>query len=358
MVAANSPLPALGGEIYTLAQSGTNNVGLRGIKPQIIVQGHGTDISDLKALNGRAKRKLMTQYVILHLIDVATAKGDFRRVQQYWNAWHCQENLIKANGRIYGKYCKTRFCLLCLANRKADIINRYYPYLCCWEDPHFVTLTVKAIKAFQLEKWIGEGMIHGLSRIVEKYRKRGQRGKGEKLMGVRSLECNFNPLKSTYNPHFHIIVPNREMAYFLRDEWLLLWTKKHARINAQHIRRVNNLEKDMIETIKYGSKIFTEPDLVKNKNCKIPPMIYAAALDNIFVAMKGHRLFDRFGFNLPKGVQKRPTISQSIFNYEVLDYDNTTFDWIGTDTNKPLIDYKVPGQLQYLLENHIDTNRE
>ncbi|MGB4820522.1 MAG: hypothetical protein WBP33_15530, partial [Saprospiraceae bacterium] len=38
--------------IYTLGQSGT--------KPKILVQGNGTDMSDIQALRGRAKRKLIT----------------------------------------------------------------------------------------------------------------------------------------------------------------------------------------------------------------------------------------------------------------------------------------------------------
>ncbi len=34
--------------------------------------------------------------------------------------------------------------------------------------------------------------------------------------------------------------------------------------------------------------------------------IYAAALDNIFKAMKGLRIFERFGFNLPNELVQKP----------------------------------------------------
>jgi len=68
----------------------------------------------------------------------------------------------------------------------------------------------------------------------------------------------------------------------------------------EKIEPVYNLENALIEIIKYGSKIFTEPDLKKKGNLKTPPKIYDRALDNILVAMKGKRIFERFGFNLPE----------------------------------------------------------
>ncbi len=74
---------------------------------------------------------------------------------------------------------------------------------------------------------------------------------------------------------------------------------KFAHPDAQDIKSVYNLETALIETIKYGSKIFTEPDLNKKSQLKTPPKIYACALDNILVAMKGKRIFERFCFNLP-----------------------------------------------------------
>ena len=51
-------------------------------------------------------------------------------------------------------------------------------------------------------------------------------------------------------------------------EWQKQWNqgkKKLAQPFAQHKRKVEDLEHDLIEIIRYGSKIFTEPD-VKNKS--------------------------------------------------------------------------------------------
>ena len=48
-------------------------------------------------------------------------------------------------------------------------------------------------------------------------------------------------------------------------------------------------------------------------------MRYANALDNIFAALKNKRLFDRFGFNLPKqGIKE--TNTKWISNYENWQY--------------------------------------
>ncbi len=346
--------PAFRGCFDTLAQSGTNNVSDLAHRPGIIVYGNGTDHSNSKAQQGKAKRKYLTQWLARCLAEIALEKGNCKRAQQYWNSWHCYSRLIKANGRTYGNYCKTRCCLVCLANRKADIINRYYPTLCEWEDPHFVTLTVKAVKAHKLNKWIREGMVRGFGQILARCRKRYQRGTGPKLIGIKSLECNYNPIKKTYNPHFHILVPNREIAEILKAEWQQLWTKKHTCHKAQYIRRVGNLERDLVEIIKYGSKIFTEPDMKKRANSKIPPKIYAAALDTIFVAMKGHRLFDRFGFNLDKTERRNGSKSQIVVDYEELSYDPFVNDWLNYDTGELLTGYQSTAQLQHLLSQNID----
>ncbi len=89
------------------------------------------------------------------------------------------------------------------------MINKYYPVLKNWKEPYFLTLTVKSCNAKNLKQYIKK-FIQGIQRIIAKHRKRYQRGKGLKLVGVRSLECNFNPTRKTYNPHFHIITKDKK----------------------------------------------------------------------------------------------------------------------------------------------------
>ena len=344
--------------IYTLAHSGTTEA--INAQPLVLVKGQGTEIIDNPSLETRAKRKIITNKMALSLIDIAKENGDFEAVQQYWNAYHCQSNITSFNYRLYGNYCKNRFCTICTAIRKAEIINKYYPTISQWEDPHFITLTVKSCKADKLNLWVG-GMFKAFDRIHNRCKKRHQRGNGIKLIGVKSLECNFNPINKTYNPHFHIIVPNKETAILLRNEWMLQWRPQDVSVyrykftspKAQHIKRIDDLEHTLVETIKYGSKIFTEPDLKKKSQLPKDRMIYAKALHYIFQAMKGKRLFDRFGFNLPR---KEKPINQTkwIKTYENWFYSLEAGDWINEESNECLTGYLMPLELSTLINECIN----
>lgn len=290
----------------------------------------------------------------LSLIEVAQKKEHYEKIKSYWNTYQCQNKVYSFDGRLYGKYCKNRFCTLCSSIRKADIINRYYPVLSTWNEPYFVTLTVKACKAPRLKIML-KGVIRAIKQINEKYRKRNQRGKGIKLMGVKSLECNFNPQKSTYNPHLHLIVANKEIADTLIKEWLCKWTPQYTTRAAQHYRPIHDLQRDLVETIKYGSKIFTEPDVNKKAKSKKDNTIYSAALYNVFEAMKGLRIFERFGFDLPKETGK-PTSSAKVVNeYFEWQFVPEFFDWCNVDNELVLSAFAPTAELSNLLGNCIDT---
>jgi len=350
-----------GKSIYTLAESGTQK--RRTPPPVALVSGDGTDILNNPSLANRAKRKVITRKIILALIDVVKVKGEPEREQAYWNTYHCQNNVIISDHKLYGNYCKNRFCTICCAIRKADTINRYYPIISQWPDVHFVTLTVKACKAQDLNKNIRR-MFRAFELIHNRCKKRNQRGLGIKLIGIKSLECNFNPEKKTYNPHYHIIVPSKEIADLLVEEWIKQWRPtgklayryKYTSPKAQKISKITNLEHSLIELIKYGSKIFTEPDLKKKSKQPLKPMIYAYALDNILVAMKGKRIFERFGFNLPKQSFKKYT-SKLIENFETWIFSSDASDWINQDTGETLSGYLPPLELSYLLNECINTDR-
>lgn len=307
-------------------------------------------------MQNRAKRKTITQKVILGLIKVSEKKGKFERKKFYWNTYHCQNKIVTSDSRQYGNYCKTRVCATCSANRKAEIINKYLPVIKTWEAPYFVPLTVRSVPAHKLNYVISKGLIRGLKIIVERYKKRNQRGNGIKLMGIKSLECNFNPVKRTYNPHFHIIVPYKETADILVKEWLALWKNKWTNKLGQHSRMVDDLEKDMIETIKYGSKIFTDPLMRKKSKQKITPYIYASALDNIIWAMKGHRIFGSFGFNLHKTNKIKGGKSTKLYEHSKWNYDPKQADWVNAlNPNIKLTGYVCTNELITILENNIDT---
>ena len=100
-----APKQSSEGLIYTLAQRGTdNNIFSPPHLPNLVVNGNGTDVSDPKKLHGKAKRKLISQSLSRYLVDAAKEAGNYEQAKQYWNAWHCQSNLIKSNGRTFGNY--------------------------------------------------------------------------------------------------------------------------------------------------------------------------------------------------------------------------------------------------------------
>ena len=335
--------------MYTLADNETN----KARQSYVIVNGVGSDLSKTKALQGRAKRKTITQSMMLKLIDLAKENETPELENAFWNTYHCQQKVFTADGRLYGKYCKNRFCTLCCSVRKAEIINRYYPIIKHWEEPHFVTITIKAVNEEKLKSRI-DAMIRGFKLISAKHRKRDQRGTGIKLIGVKSLECNFNPNKKTYNPHLHIITANKVMAEVIVKDWLKLCTPKFASSKGQKIDKVNGLENSLIEIIKYGTKIFTEPDLKKRAKESTTAQIYIKALNNILVAMKGKRIFERFGFDIPKGETKYQTTAKLLSAFDEWEYNSKSCDWENIKTGELLSGFKLPSHLQALLENNIN----
>lgn len=339
------------GGINTLAESGTKKTG----QNHVIVTGEGSDLNKNEALKGRAKRKTITQIMMLNLITIAQEKGEQELEKSYWNTYYCQQNIITADGKLYGKYCKNRFCTLCNSIRKAEMINKYYPIMKDWEEPYFLTLTVKACKAPQLKGYIN-AMLKTFQKIIQKYRKRYQRGKGLKLIGVKSLESNFNPVHNTYNPHFHIITKEKWMAEVILKEWLKRSKKGFTVKWAQNLQPITNLETGLIEIIKYGSKIFTEPDLKKRAKETETAHIYLKALDTILTAMKGKRIFDRFGFNAPKVRSNKQFPAKLLSDYKEWEYCNETCDWINHGTGEVLTDYKIPSHLQAILEHNVNTS--
>lgn len=324
-----------------------------------IITGTGTPIKgNNEALLKRAKRKVITNALVLAMIDIANANGEMDLVTRYWNTYHCQTKLTSKDGRFYCNWCKNRWCTTCCGIRKAHILNKYYPIIIKWEEPHLLTLTLKSVKAHQLGARINQ-MIKTFDRIKDRCNKRHQRGKGMKIMGVKSLECNFNAAEKSYNPHFHIITPNRQTALYIKQEWKKEWNKTsfNASEKAQHIIKIEDVENGLVEVIKYGAKILCDPDPAHKMKRKKGDMtglnIYANALHIIYKAMDKHRLFGSFGFILPK-TESTKSSTRVISDFETLKYQPKEMDWIDVATGEKLTEYKIDGYLEYILKTCIN----
>ncbi|HEX5002292.1 MAG TPA: protein rep [Bacteroidia bacterium] len=339
------------GEFFnTLAQTGT----AISQKGGIFLSGNGTDLSDEKTRRSKGKKKLVSQHLSFELMEIANEKGNSKLEKTFRNTYYCMDRVHVAEGRMYGKYCKNRLCTTCLGIRKADIVNKYLPVIQTWPEPYFVTLTVKAVSASRLRDHM-RSMLKGLKKIISKHRKQYQRGTGKKLVGIHSLECNFNPVTRTYNPHFHFLVPDKETASLLLEEWIAYSKNHRVSRNAQDMRRVHSNEACLVEIVKYGSKIFTEVDATITPSLKNSHKIYLKALYTIVEAMQSLRLFDRFGFNLPQVGQRPEALTTYFEHYQQGYYDTSRATWVETSSGQSLMDYTPNPSVTYLLENCLDT---
>lgn len=343
-----------GSLLDTIGQTGTkkgkNNSETRKEK----VNGQGADLNNSQGLQNLGRKKMITQKIALSLIDVAKKKGNTKLIKPLWNTYNCRREVIRVGDRVYGRYCRSRLCSVCCGVRKAEKIRRLKPIIETWTKPYFVTLTAKSVPAKSLSKRMKD-MNRGFRLIIDKHKKQAQRGKGIRLVGIKSLECNFNPKKRTYNPHLHLIVETEEMAKEIIKDWLELCTGKFASPKAQLglLIEENEKEKNLVEVIKYSTKQFTDPDPNNKRKKKASSYVYTAAMYNIFTAMQGIRIFDRFGFNMPKSTRKQSQ-SKEVFDAETYKYNPKVNDWLNTK-NQRLTGFLPSMELIAKLTNKINS---
>ncbi len=335
--------------INTLGQSRTKE----SPKKVDFVKGKGVDLSDWLRMEENARTKFVSNSLALSLIDVARDKKDSRMEYYFWSTFNCRRNITSSNGKGHANLCRGRICTYCNRVRKAEVLNQYFPELSQWEEPYFLTLTVKSCSAKRLPLMMDK-MEEGFQIIKERLRKRASRGKGVKPVGIRSLECNFNQQKRTYNPHFHMIVKDKETAEAILKEWLLIWGYRYTRKYAQDIQPIWDVKTGLIEVVKYSTKIFTEPDV--NKKGTGGHKVYVRAMFNIVKAMQNRRVFERFGFNCKEKVFK-PVGTSVAVDVEHWRYFPRKRDWINLATQEGLTNCELSPELLELL-SQLETSVE
>ena len=228
-----------------------------------------------------------------------------------------------------------------------------------WDTPYFLTLTRKTVKRYKLKETI-ENNHKIFLRIRDRLNKRAKRGKGPKLIALRTSECNYNPITKRYNPHYHIIVPNREIGRLLNVEWLREQNKnqveKIARPSGQKLTKIRDKKKNLKEVIKYGVKIKTDPDMKKGKHRTKLPIIYAAALHEINKAFKGKNLLSTYGFTLPKVSAETNKRNVPDSQIKCWSYVSKSINFIEIDSAEVMyIKKQLPtAELQYIMNKRID----
>ncbi len=301
----------------------------------------------------RPKKKFICQKLMLALIDIAKDEGNLSWEKKYRNALYCSDQMITGNGRGHCKYCKHRFCTICVSICKADRINRLFPVLVEWPEPQFVTLTIKAKKHWDLKTHV-KAVLEAFGTILKRKRKKATRKSGLPYIGIRALEANFNPIAKTYNPHFHLIMYNAEMARDIRKDWIKYWDdEKIAAPYLQQASRIKDLNHHLKETMKYGTKIFTDPTMNKGKSKNSSFMVYIAAMHEINKAFDGSRLFSTFGFKQPTtGV--RIDSGPNVTDAQYWQYESSICDYVNIQTGQKLTHWAPNCEMIDLLTQKMD----
>lgn len=301
-----------------------------------------TSISDNQRLKKRARRKYLNTSLSLALVRASEQNAKGELTNQYWQTYHCAKVLRgDGTGKIVGRYCGKRWCMVCNAIRAAQNTATYAPIIDTWQDVYFVTLTVPNVSGDELREAIS-GMFRTFTRIKDRLRKRGQRG-GQRFKGLRKLETTYNPIFDDYHPHFHVLVEGKEVAEDLLSAWLD--TYPEAVRKAQDIRKADEGAKT--ELFKYFTKVLTKtPDG--------ETAIYADAMDIIFNAVSGMRIFQPFGFKAAKEMTEAGTfeINQADVN-QVFEWQDEIHDWVDTETGELLTDYTPGDKFRKVVEKGV-----
>lgn len=207
---------------------------------------------------------------------MAALDSEFK--DKYWDTYHCSDIVTVEGETAKSKFCRKRWCVICNRIRTAQLVHTYYPTLKTWPDKQFVTLTVPNPKLDELKPTLNR-MYKAFTDIKDSERKADR-----KLVGLRKLEVTYNRFEDTYHPHFHLVTETGRSC----DKIIKKWLKKfpEAREVAQDSRTAD--DHSCFELFKYFTKL--------TSNSSKDRIVSAAALDNIFRALDGVRVFQPFGF--------------------------------------------------------------
>lgn len=279
-------------------------------------------------LTKRQIAKAITLGQLYPLIDL-----DSPLKKSYWRTYHCNRVIVQEGYKYTTEYCNGRWCTVCNRIRMAKMINGYSVPLLKIEDLQFVTLTAPNVKASDLK---GE-----IANMYKKWRSINQNMRKTYKMdikGLRKLECTYNPITDTYNPHFHFLIGGSSEA----QQLVKLWLDKNpkASVKAQNVQKAR--DGSIIELFKYAVK-----GVHKGK-------FYPEALDNIYQALYNKRTFQSFGISKQveedlNGIQSEDMKFKG-FNDAIWQWSNECKDWVNTD-GELLTEYILDGKLSDWIED-------
>jgi len=281
---------------------------------------------NLANLNKRARAKYMTNS---YTVALASLKSPLQK--SYNNTvYGCVTTILQKENKLTSTYCKNRWCLVCNRIRTAKLISGYLPQLENIDNKYFVTLTIPNVTGAELRKSI-QGMTKTFQVINKSFAYQDN-----KLVGIRKLECTYNPIRGDFHPHFHLLIQGKENAEILLTDWLKRYPQ--ARIQGQDIRKADN--SSVYELFKYFTKI------ISNK------AIYIQPLDIIFQAMRNLRVYQSFGIQM---ISDEIEELQSELYTDIIKCDKIWTwleqDWIDFETGELLTGYIPDESLIKIMKN-------
>lgn len=250
--------------------------------------------SDPAEYLARHRRRAKAKYVFLPFVTGLTEhakRAGSALESSYRSSIYCCTAFDQVDDVLTSGYCKQRWCPICNRIRTAQLVEAYRPVVEAWPDPHFVTLTCRAVPFERL----GDAYANRLTIFNRtKDAMRNDRTSPLKLVGLRKTECTYNVRTDTYHLHYHTVTATGEMGERLRCGWLDRFPEELANPAAQDVRPCD--ENGLIEVLKYSTKLVTGGGGIRRY---VPP----AALDNIFTTLQRRRLIQPIGFKVPKHVR-------------------------------------------------------
>ena len=296
--------------------------------------------SALKNLQKRARSKFVTNLVASPLSKLSSPLEKSYKLSE-----RCSQEITETAGKLTSLYCGCRWCLVCARMRTARLLQGYMPAIEAMGDKYFVTLSRPNVVAAELED-----EIHLYIRTAQLIQRHLREKRKLEYSSLRKIECTYNEVKNTFHPHFHIIFDNFQAADLFLGEWL-------ERMPTAQLDKGNQLlpcdNKTALELFKYFTKVVSKTkSTAKLGTVATDYRIHLAALDTMFVAMRGVRTFQ------PCGVIK--AVSEEIETEQALESgrDEVNFwkwlnhDWVNSDTERALSGY-VPAVGIQDISNHI-----
>jgi len=284
-------------------------------------------------------------------LNLAISNPNSPLFKSYINSINFCQSIYSQDGyKLTSKYCNNRHCYSCNRIRTGKLINNYMPFI-KWmkEDMYFITLTQGAtVNKEDLKETIIK-MKNTFIQIKDVLRKRGQ-----KLVGLRKLECTYRSETDKFHPHFHLIIKDENHAKDFFDLWIEY--NPGANIAGQDIIKADlNTAKEMF---KYFTKFWSK-SLNGTNESKI---IDYVAQDKIYCAIQGMRIFQPFGLKQFKSEtlqevnesEEVETNVNSLYNLEAREenfyFNPDTLNYMCADTGEELISVKLNKRDQKLME--------